>query len=150
MPHRFKGITSICTRADRKRYTAQMKEFQVGHINLGRQCISEISTPTLTIWKEASLGTSRKPSPSPARGSSFQTISILDPLQGFYGPVWVRALEEEKERLDSIPAIAPEGIRAVTQTITSASDNATFDDRTIEDYLNINSTLHKRCYHSYA
>jgi hypothetical protein len=70
----------------------------------------------LQYGREPSPGTSRKPSPNPARGSSSRTISILDPLQRPYGPAWVRALEEEKQRLDTIPAIAPEEIRAVTPT----------------------------------
>jgi hypothetical protein len=64
-------------------------------------------------------------------------------LKGPYGPAWVRALEEEKHRLDTIPLVAPEGVRAVARTITSATDDTTIDDRTIEDYLNI----YERFYH---
>jgi hypothetical protein len=51
--------------------------------------------------------------------------------------------EEEKQRLDTISPIVPEGIRAVARTITSATDDTTIDDKTIEDYLNI----YERFYH---
>jgi hypothetical protein len=50
---------------------------------------------------------------------------------------WVGALEEENQRLDTIPAVAQERTRAVARTITSATDDTTIDDRAIEDYLNI-------------
>jgi hypothetical protein len=86
--------------------------------------ISVRLAPThLQRGREPSPRISRKPSPSPARGSSSRTVSILDRCEylmnqpGF--ELWKTYYQP------------------VARTITSATDDTTIDDRIIEDYLNI-------------
>jgi hypothetical protein len=115
----------------RPKTTHQANEkFQVGHISLDRrQRISKISTPTLTWDITKTL----------AKPGLRILISNYKHFRSVMRTLWSshRVLEEEKQRLDTIPAIVPEKIRAAARNITSATDGTTIDDRTIEAYLNI-------------